>query len=505
MTAFSRKNLLLGDLLAGLGGGLTVLAFAPYRLFPMAIVGPVFFWLAIDWAPTWKRRVWRGYVYGLALFGFGVNWIDHSLHLFGGGIAPVAGLLTAIFVAALALVYAGLAAVASFFQSLPKSLRYLLIWPALWVSFEWLRSWLFTGFPWLLLGDSQVHSAAAGIAPVFGVFGVSAFLLFLSGLVLLALQERGWQRWSALLLVFVTWFGVGQMRKISWTTPAGKWLRVSLVQGDVMQNRKFDLSTLDQTLRRYYRQTTRHWNSRLIVWPETAVPILYRDAAPEFLQPLARQAATHHTSLLIGIFRRRAGKIYNAVVSYEGHAHQFYEKHHLVPFGEYLPMRQWLGWLYGDLKVPMANLAAGHQGYILHAAGIPVGMTICYEIAYADLVRKALPKARLLVNVSDDAWFGDSLEPEQQLQMAQMRALQSGRFLLVGTNSGISAIISPHGRLLTKGPWNRVLTITGMVRPMKGATPWVRWGNAPTLWLIFLILLFSGGWIAIIAMKSKES
>jgi apolipoprotein N-acyltransferase len=481
------------DVLSFVSGALTVAAFAPYGVAPLAVLGPGLLFLAWVAAGSGRRAFARGYLYGLGLFGFGVSWIYNSLSLFGQAIAPYAALLTALFVMLLALLPALMGWIAWHMRPLPRDARLLLAWPALWVLFEWLRSTLFTGFPWLLLGDSQVGFAPGGLAPLAGTLGVSWLLALLGGLLTLVLSEpRLTRRLAALLLIPVIWAGVGSLRAIHWTQPDGAPLRVSLIQGNVAQRLKFNPQSLNEILRRYRDMTRAHWDSRLIVWPETAVPQLYRTVAPNYLDPLAAEAKQHGDDIVLGVFRQRADKFYNAVVSIGSAPPEFYLKHHLVPFGEYLPLQGLLGWLYRSFNVPMSNLSPGHGGYLIHAAGIPIGVSICYEVAYGAEVIRALPQAKLLINVSNDAWFGDSLEPAQQLQMARMRALETGRYMLASTNSGLSGVVAPDGRILALGDRNKTVAVSADVQAMSGATPYVRWGNSPVVGLALLVFLGAG-------------
>ncbi len=485
-----RRHRLWADALCFIAGGVTVAAFAPYHLAPFALIGPSVLFMAWESAPNASRFALRGYFYGLGLFGFGVSWLYNSLSLFGEAIAPLAGPLTALFVAFLALIPALMGWIAWRFMPLPRSLRLLLVWPALWVLFEWLRSWLFTGFPWLLLGDSQVGFAPGALAPLFGTLGVSGFLALLGGLLALAAFERRFlPRMLAVFLIPTLWFVSGALAGIRWTHPDGLPFRVSLIQGNISQQRKFDPQEFTQILQRYQNMTIKHLGSRLIIWPETAVPTLFRYVQSDYLQPLARVLTHHRGDLITGIFREQEGRIYNAVVSMGASSTEFYFKHHLVPFGEYMPLPHWLGRLYRFMHVPMSNLSAGHGGFVIHAAGIPIGVSVCYEVAYETLVRKSLPKAKLLINVSNDAWFGDSSEPYQQLQMARMRALEFGRYMLVAMNTGPSAIIAPNGHIVALGERGKAVALTAEVRPMGGVTPFTRWGEWPmigTAWLIVL-------------------
>lgn len=492
----------LADLLALLAGLLTVVAFAPYSVAPLAVIGPAM--LFVSWHHATPRRMaWRGYLYGLGFFGFGVSWITSGLSLFGAHMQALALPLAGVFVLVLAL-YPGLMGwVASRFGRVPAAARLIVIWPALWTAFEWLRGTLFTGFPWLLLGDSQVASGPGGLAPVLGDYGVSWLVALLAGLLALAATGRRVPpRVAALLAAGVLWFGAGALRQVDWTHPTGAPMRVSVVQGNVPQQVKWVPSEFERTLARYRDLTRAHWDSRLIVWPESAIPALYREVAARYLDPLAAEAASHGSTLMVGLFVRRGQKIYNAVASVGDGAPGFYFKHHLVPFGEYMPFKGLLGWLYRDMNVPMSGLSAGRGGYTVQAAGQTVDVSICYEDAYGDLVIRGLPQASLLVNVSDDAWFDGSLEPAQHMQIARMRALETGRYLLRAANTGISGIVGPKGEVIALADMGRTEVISAEVRPMGGATPYVRIGNGPVVGAVFAILFF--GWVFGLAMTRNQ-
>lgn len=220
-----------------------------------------------------------------------------------------------------------------------------------------------------------------------------------------------------------------------------------------------------------------------MVWPETAIPAFYDQVEADFIAPLREELARHGVSLLTGVplLDRSGWRYYNTVISLDQPG-RFYYKVHLVPFGEYLPLRDWLAGVLGFLPVPQADFSAGElQQPLLQAAGYPVGASICYEIAFGEQLIHALPEAAFLVNVSNDAWFGDSLAPHQHLEMARMRARETERYVLRATNTGISAIIDADGGWVARSQLFETVTVTGKVQPRAGATPYVRWGNWPVV------------------------
>lgn len=473
-----------GDLLAMIAGLLLPFAFAPYGLFPLAVISQALLYM------LWRkvspgRGFWRGWLYGLGMFGAGVYWVQISIHQFGLPVLAFSVSMTVLFVAFLALYPAlagwGVARLAAAGQAR----HYLWICPVAWTLVEWLRGWLFTGFPWLDLGYSQIDSPLRGYAPILGVYGIT-LLTAISGGALPCLLRRPL---SMLILLVAVWAGGGLLAGHDWTRPAAAPFKVALLQGGIAQSVKWDPAQRDATIKHYLKLSAGQWDSRLIVWPETAVPAFYTQMRP-FLAALTQRALATGTDVLIGLpydeETDHHDRYYNSIMSI-GATPGRYDKRHLVPFGEYLPFDAWLRPMLDFLKIPMSDFSAGtHDPVTLTAAGIPVGISICYEDAFGDEVARALPAAELLVNVSDDAWFGDSVAPHQHLQMARMRALETGRYLLRATNDGITAIIRPSGRIAARAPQFVAYTLAGEAQARTGATPYVRWGNRPIVGLLLL-------------------
>jgi len=489
-------------LLPLLAGAALPLAFAPVGLFPLAVVAPaLLFWL---WQAATPRQAFvSGYLFGLGYFGVGVSWVSISMYRFGGMGMFTSGLATSLFVLFLALFPALLGWSSRRYASrLPVPL-FLLLWlPAGWVMLEWVRGWIFTGFPWLSLGYSQTDSPLAGLAPVLGVYGISLAVLISAGLLVLALRlwpgggTVRWRPWGGLLAL---WLGSGLLLLPQWSQPHGRPLTASLIQGNVPQEMKWRPEQRAPTIELYTRLSRERWDRDIVIWPETALPAYYHQAE-SFLRNLAREAREQGgASLLVGLpaMDETASQGYfNAVVRVGESPQdpsQFYFKSHLVPFGEYIPLKSMLGDLLKLLQVPMANFSRGAQDQpLITAAGHAVGVSICYEDAFGEEVIRALPEAALLVNVSNDAWFGDSLAPHQHLQMARMRSMETARPMLRATNNGVSAIIDARGRVLATSPQFQVAVLDGEVQPRSGATPYVRTGNAPVLLLSALALALCG-------------
>lgn len=484
----------LGDALAGLAGALTVLAFAPFSAWPLAVLTLAALFLLLN-GQSAGRAAWRGFLFGFFEFLFGVYWIYISIHIVGG--APVLmaiGMLVGL--VAVMGAYAALACgLAVRLAPRPGPVRWLLALPALWVLIEWLRGWLLTGFSWLSLGYSQIDGPLKGYAPVLGVYGVSLAVALSAGLLVILIQGTGKApRLGSLAGLGALWLIGGVLAGIAWTRPAAPAMTVSLIQGDIPQSIKWQPEALEPTLRLYRKLTDEHWASRLIVWPEAAIPD-YLDDVPDFAAQLQADAERHGADLLVGVpTEDDAGHYYNSVVSF-GKRPGEYHKHHLVPFGEnftFLP--RWVRYLLRDLELPYSSFTPGAaRQKLLRAAGYPVGVSICYEDAYGNEIMRALPKAAFLVNVSDDGWFGDSIALPQHLEIARMRALEAGRYLLRATNTGITAIIGPHGGVRASLAPGLRGVLDGEFVPYRGATPYARLGNGAIV--VLCALMAAGGYL----------
>lgn len=487
------------DGLGVLAGALMPLAFAPFHLYPLGVVSLAsFFVLTLGTSPA--RAAWRGFLFGLGVFGVGVTWVYVSIHTFGGVGIGLTVFLTVLFVVVLSMFPAMAGYLAIRLRALAGEGRHeglilMVVSPSVWVTAEWVRSWFLTGFPWLSLGYSQIDTPLAGLAPVAGVYSVSLAAAFSAGVLGYLFVAPTWgRRAGAFAAAAAVWLGCAALTDVKWTAPAGKPLRVSLVQGDISQDIKWEPDMLSPTIELYERQTRKHWNSDLVIWPETAIPAFLRQVEPQ-VDALEQEARAHDTELIVGLVVMDAQQHYYNSVMQLGRNTGFYFKHHLVPFTEYLPLKRVLGGLVKVMDVPMSDFTAG-QAYQapLHVKGSNVAVSICYEDAFGDEIIRSLPRANVLVNVSNDAWFGRSLAPPQHLEIARMRALETGRPLLRDTNTGITAIIAPDGRITMRTAQFHVATLTAEIQPMGGATPYVKVGNTPVVLTVMLILLVSG-WI----------
>jgi apolipoprotein N-acyltransferase len=418
---------------------------------------------------------------------------------------PLAALATLLFCGVLALLPA-LAAYLCARLPAPDGLKLAVAAPALWTLAEWTRGWIFTGFPWLAVGYSQVPwSPLSGYAPVLGVYGVSLATAATAGLVAAIwwrARDEGGGRWavgnnetregspsslksfsslilhpSSLILVALWATGFG-LKQIAWTEPVGEPVTVSLVQGNVSQDMKWRAEQLRATLEAYLELVSTA-AGRLIVLPETALPLFLDQVPPDYLEALAARARGNRGGLLVGVPERLpGGDYYNSVVALGESPAQTYRKSHLVPFGEFIPLRPVLGWLVGVLAIPLQDFARGSPDQRpLEIAGQRVAVDICYEDAFGEEIIRQLPAATLLVNVSNVAWFGRSIAPRQHLQISQMRALETGRYMLRATNTGMTAVIAPDGRVEASAPEFTRSVLTREVRGFTGSTPFVALGN----------------------------
>ena len=474
-------------LLALFSGSLLVAAFAPLAWWPLVFVSTgILLFLWQDASP--KRAFWTGYAFGLGLFGVGASWVYNSIHVFGQAPVWVAALLTVLFVAVLALFPALTGWVQARFFRVNRWQQLVLVVPSLWVLFEWLRGWIFTGFPWLYLGNTQLETPLKNIVPVTGVLGASWLVMLLAGLIVLTLTTEKKLRLRSLAAIILVLGGSWLLGAIEWTEPAGRTLRVTLIQGNIAQENKWKPAWKIPTMQRYRDMTIAHWDSDLIVWPEVALPGYYKHFREGFLDPLAREAYKNKTDILLGALFHENGKAYNSIIKI-GNGFGVYKKRHLVAFGEYIPLRQFLGWLDGLIVLPASDMNKADEPVVLQAAGEKFSSSICYEDAYGNEMADMLPEATLLLNISNDAWFGDSLAPHQHLEIARMRSLELGRDLLRANNTGITAIVDYQGKVKQAAPQFEVTALTGTVQPRTGSTPFVVWENGA---IVLLMLLVSG-------------
>ncbi|MFQ5659390.1 MAG: apolipoprotein N-acyltransferase [Gammaproteobacteria bacterium] len=482
------KNVSEG-LLCLLSGASTTLAFAPYNYFFLAVLSPaLLFNTWINGQPL--TAFCYGYLFGLGMFATGVGWLHISINMFGGVNLAGSLLITFLLVAYLAFYPACVGFLGCRFFADSRKIFLLVAIPALWVLGEWCRARVFTGFPWLVLGYSQIDSPAKGLAALFGVYGISWAVVLSSGILVSILHSNSRQRITLVIAFILLWSGSWLLQSKDWTEKSGNDISIALIQGAIPQELKWKRQYRQKSYDQYLALSRPYWGSDLIVWPETAIPAFYQQAT-DFINKLHNLARSNDTNLLAGIpvMDRKTAAYYNSAVMFNDGI-SMYHKRHLVPFGEYLPLDSLLRPFLDFLKIPMSDFTPGDQKKpLLSGPDIDVGISICYEDTFGEEIIQAMPDARVLVNISNDAWFGDSIAPYQHLQMARMRAAETGRYMLRATNTGISAVIDEKGRIIRQAEQFKPESLSAEIASFEGASPFVRFGNIPVLLLAALMLL----------------
>jgi apolipoprotein N-acyltransferase len=468
------------SLAALIAGALLACAFAPLQLWPLAILCPaLLMWLWEGSSP--RRAAWLGFCFGAGTFGLGTWWLLISIYGFGGAPLWLAVALLLALVAAMAAYHALLGYVACRFLPADGALRWLLGLPALWLLMEWWRGWFLSGFPWLSLGYSATDTVLRGFAPLIGVYGLSALLLLGSGALLALLRGTRRVRIVAAALLLLPWAAAPLLERVDWTHAAGAPVSVAIVQGAVPQDLKWQADNVVPTRELYARLNQQALGARLIVWPEAALPQLANEI-PQFLGALYSSARAHGSDMVLGILRAdQEDRYYNSIMTLSDHV-SFYDKHHLVPFAEFFPVpvfiRSWLRLM----NLPYADFTPGgaHQEAV-EAGGTTLAQSICYEDAYGSANLAPLAHAGLLVNVTNDAWFGHSWARYQHFQIARMRAIEAQRPLLRAANDGVSALVGERGQVLARAGEFQSLVLRGTVQPRRGLPPYARTGDLPVV------------------------
>ena len=471
---------------AFLAGGLAVPAFAPFEWCPLAALSLAALWALLAHTESRRRGFLIGLAWGLGAFLGGVSWLFVSLHRYGGMAVPLAGTAILLFCAYLAL-----------FPALASGLFVALrrgspgadaaLAGALWLLTEWLRGWLFTGFPWLAVGYSQTPpSPLAGWLPVLGVYGVGGLLA--GGAAWLALAGREWKRpLTGVAVLLAAGWGLAQ---VAWTRPVGPPLQVALLQTNIDQQLKWDPARLDAWLDHNLSLVAAHPAS-LVVLPETTLPLLADQLPVGYLAAVSAPVRAMGGELILGVFLRNgAGRIHNGALALGQGGVQQYHKQHLVPFGEYSPPL--FHWFYDLVNIPMADQTRGAPDQPpIQVAGQKIAVNICYEDVFGEEIIRALPEATLLLNLSNLAWYGDSFAQPQHLQIARVRALETGRSMLRSTNTGMTAVVRPDGEVAAVLPAFESGALVAEVQGYAGLTPYARTGNWPALILAAAILAWA--------------
>jgi apolipoprotein N-acyltransferase len=476
-------------LFAAIAGILFTLAFAPFDYAYLALVALIL--LFASWQNiTPGRAMLRGYLFGLGSFGLGVSWVYISIHDFGRANMLSSGLLTCLFVGFWALFPALAGYLSVKIMPINKGLISTLIMPVVWLLIEYFRGyWVLNGFPWLQIAYSQLETPLAGYIPVVGVYGTGFLVALTASTIVFIFQTR--KHWLLLTSVLaVIWATGNVLQAIKWTKAIGDPIRVTLIQGNITQDQKWLPENRLNTLLLYKKMTEQHWDSAVIVWPETSIPAYLSEVNEWFLLPLSQTALQHKSDLIVSLpaHGNSEDEKYNAVMTL-GKETGLYRKKHLLPFGEYLPWQPVSGFILNRLAIKLGNFKSGGIDQpLLKAGGYPFITSICYEDAFGNEGIRGLPDAAYLVNVTNDGWFGDSIEPYQHLQIARMRAMETGRFLLRSTNTGATAIVAPDGKIISQAPLFKATTLNGMITPMGGMTPYARLGDTPIIYTLVILL-----------------
>ncbi|MDT8375188.1 MAG: apolipoprotein N-acyltransferase [Mariprofundaceae bacterium] len=476
--------------LALLCGGAMQFTFSPYDHNWLALIAlSVWGWLLLNS----EHPFTISYLFGLGWFGLGSWWLADTFHLYGGLAYPVAYGCVALVGVVMALFPAiwGWLAVRASGRTSDSSSRIILLFPASAVLLEWLRGHLFTGLPWTSLGNLILDTPAASWASVVGVYGAAA-IPALIGISLAAFSHRkaGPAALAGLLLsVALIWFAP-QPARIE-----GEARTAALIQGNISQDVKWDRAFLEETMHRYDTLSTSAADeSDILIWPEAAVP-LFLSQAPGWDRWLTNRVTIWNRPLLFGGLKVAAEKPGELPVAQNGlfiqlpgaSGRDFTGKHHLVPFGEYVPA--WLPWLH-TLVPGIADFRPAENGGVLTDGDTVFGSLICYESIFPEEARARVAQgAQVLVVVTNDAWYGRSPAAWQHLQAARVRAIETGRYLLRAANTGVSAIIAPDGSITATAPWWTQSVVKGTYRLSDAVTPYQKWGDLPSIVVACLLLL----------------
>ncbi len=467
--------------LAALGAGAAYpLGFAPFDFWPATVAAmAALCWLLCRPA---ARPFAYGWLFGVGKYGVGIHWIYVSIHVHGNAAPWLAATLVAVFVAAMALFHG--AAAWGFARLCGGGGAWAALgFAAVWTLTEWLLTWFLTGFPWLFAGYAMLDTPLEALAPVGGVLLVSfAAALTGAGLAL-------WRTWQAPALAALPWLGSFALAEVAWTTP-GAAASAALVQGAVAQETKWRPASEKPIQARYAALSGPVWDADVVLWPEAAITTPLHRATP-FLDAMAERASG---ALVLGLpiaERSPDGWTWHNGAVAVGDGGGRYVKRRLVPFGEYVPFASALRGLIDFFDLPMSRMEPGHPRQpLLRIGELRLAMSICYEIAFPELVRGAAARADVLATISNDTWFGASIGPLQHLQMARMRALENGRFLLRATNDGVTAIIDAQGQVTATLPRFERDVLRGEFQTMHGTTPFGRWGGVP--WVAALMVVVAG-------------
>ncbi|MCS5710592.1 apolipoprotein N-acyltransferase [Candidatus Berkiella aquae] len=494
-------------ILALLGGMIMTYGFAPYGIATASITSCVVFLWCLGKSNK-KTAFLIGLCYGIGMFGYGVNWVYVSIHDFGNASPILATLITSAFILFLSLYPAFLASLLVTLFPQNNNARNLLAFPVLWVLFEILRGWFLTGFPWMYMGYSQIENQLVSFAPIGGVWLVSWAAVFIAAILYSFInyfyQLREDKKYLAILgaLLLAVWGAAFGLRSMEWTTTGHKKLNVTLIQGNIAQLLRWDPQYINHIIEIYQTLTATALNnerSDVIIWPEGAIPVPLPTSQP-LLNEMGNLLQARDMALITGLPTQLPNQQYYNTLYVTGVGSGVYYKEHLVPFGEYVPFDKQLRGLISFFNLPMSSFIEGPQKQgPLNTKDFLFAPAICYEIAYPLFVQSMSKGADAILTVSNDTWFGRSIGPFQHLQIAQFRAIETGKYVVRATNTGLTAIIDDQGKIVEAAEQFAPQSITAEVVNKQGQTPWVRYGIWPLI--IAMTVVFSA---ALIMQSTKK-
>lgn len=496
------------NLLALVSGLIVPLSLAPYNLSFLALISTTTLIFCL-FNSNLKQSAINGYLYGLGLFGAGVWWLYVSIHEHGNASPILAFSLTATLIAGFLAFYPALKLLVCryFLNTKPNTIQLLIFVPSLWVITDWMQGWLLTGFPWLYLGYSQTSTHLSGFAPIISVFGLTWLVVFISFLLYLCLEniinfvknnnnQFTLNNCLSYIFIIAALYIIGDSLKYThWTHKNSRDEQVVLVQGNIAQQSRWQPNQYEQNILTYESLTAPYWSNSTIIWPESSIsiPLPYSNS---LIEKWHVQAKDSNSTLILGIpkLANSNKQYFNSIIAVGGGSGS-YNKNKLVPWGEYVPLENILRGLISFFDLPMSNFISGNNETphfnILNSNAIKWLPFICYEIAYPNYVINHAARGEAIVTISNDAWFGNSIGPWQHLQLAQMRALETGRPVARSTNNGITAIIDPNGSITNKINQFEAGVLVDKVSGYSGFTPIMIIGINAIISLCFILVFAS--------------
>ena len=480
---FERKNCL--TLTASfILGAVSVLAFSPFNISPIIFITLIGFIIISKKNESFGS--FHSVIFGLGFFLSGLYWLIICLSEYGQMHIFLAILFTLLLCIFLALFFYPL----RLFKENQLSLFFV---PVIFTLAEWIRSIIFTGFPWLSLGYSQIpNSPLIGYLPIFGIHGIT-FLIMLTVTILLRLFQKKNTTESLFLAIclLAIWLGGESLKNFSWVKPIDKPISVSLIQGNIEQNKKWDSRFINDSLISY-SNFIESSDASLIVLPETSIPLMLHQIPKIYLNKIKSHAEKNGSNVILGVIEKKDEKFYNSAFSIGTDPIQNYRKYHLVPFGEFIPFKPLINYIYQHwLNIPFSDLSRGDKiQRPIEVGNQKLGLNICYEDVFGAEIINSLPSATILVNLSNDAWYGKSIASSQHLQISQSRAIETQRMMLRSTNTGVTAIIDKNGHIIDALPQHEPAILNGMAQGYQGSTPYIRFGNYPIISLCLAYVLF---------------